>query len=397
MKHIIQTTFLLLFLIGIGCSDSDQTSEPLVLIEAESLLTRSSSELQGFMEASGLDLPFEEIIYDVEVFRVTYTTRYKGEEIVASGLVILPETNEPVGMLSFHHGTIAAHDQAPSALPLNSEELIFYSALAAPGFIAVIPDFIGFGSSSDLMHPYYVEELTASAIIDNLKAAKNISSQKGISFNGKLFLAGYSQGGYATMATHKAIEQDGLTGFNLVASFPASGGYDVKGMQETFFSLETYDEPFFLAYVARAYQTAYDWTQPLSDFFQEPYATSIPNLFDGSKSGTQINAELTTIIEDFVQPDLLANIETDPNFDFIVSAFEENSLLDWVPTKPMYMYHGTADVTVFYQNSVDTYNQLISNGALETVVTFTPLPGANHGTGVGPYIEDFIPKLLTLQ
>lgn len=397
MKFISQFSIAVLLLTFVGCSDNDSTPKPATLLEAESLFSRSSSELRTFMELSGLDLPFEEIQYDVEIFKVTYKTLYKGEEITASGIVILPETNEPVGMLSFQHGTIAAHEEAPSALALNSSELIFYSALASPGFITVIPDFIGFGSSSDILHPYYVEELTASSIIDNLKAAQELAKQQGLSFNKKLFLAGYSQGGYATMATHKAIEEQGLNGFNLIASFPASGGYDVKGMQETFFSLETYDEPFFLAYVALAYQTAYDWTQPLSQFFQEPYATAIPDLFDGMNTGGEINQQLTEVIADFVQPALLSEIDTDPAYSFIVDAFEENSLLDWTPTKPMFMYHGTADVTVFYQNSVDTYEQLISNGASETVVTFTPLPGADHGTGVGPYIEDFIPKLLTLR
>lgn len=388
---------ILVLLFCFGCSDSDTSPDEVVLLEVESLFTRSSSEIRNFMELSGLDLPFEEIQFDVEVFRVTYRTRYKDQEIVASGLVVLPETDQPVGMLSFQHGTIAGHDQAPTALPLNSEELIFYGALASPGFIAVIPDFIGFGSSSDIMHPYYVEELTASAIIDNLKAAKNLATQQGRNFNGKLFLAGYSQGGYATMATHKAVEENGLVGFNLIASFPAAGGYDVKGMQETFFSLDSYHEPFYIAYVARSYQTTYDWTQPLSDFFQEPYASIIPDLFDGSNTGEEINNELTNIIADFIQPTLLSNIDTDPAYNLIVTAFEDNSLLDWIPQKPLHMYHGTEDNTVFYQNSVDTYNQLISNGASESIVTFTPLPGTNHGTGVGPYIEDFIPKLLDLR
>src|SRR4029078_9011448 len=127
---------------------------------------------------------------------------------------------------SFQHGTIAAHSQAPSVLPLNSSELILYAALASPGFITDAPDFIGFGSSSNVMHPYYVQDLTASAVIDMLKAAKELAREKGITFNSKLFLSGYSQGGYATMATHKAIEKNGLDGYDLIASFPSSGGYD---------------------------------------------------------------------------------------------------------------------------------------------------------------------------
>jgi hypothetical protein len=61
------------------------------------------------------------------------------------------------------------------------------------------------------------------------------------------------------------------------------------------------------------------------------------------------------------------------------------------------MYHGDADTTVPYQNSVDTYSYLIAHGASEQVVTFTTLPGADHGSGVIPYIEDFTEKLLDLQ
>jgi pimeloyl-ACP methyl ester carboxylesterase len=336
----------------------------------------------------------ESMLNDVEVYRVDYRTSYKDSEVTASGIVILPVTADPVGMVSFQHGTIAAHSQAPTALPLSSTELILYSALASPGFITVIPDFLGFGSSAELLHPYYVEENTASAIVDNILAAKNLANQKSISFNEKLFLAGYSQGGYATMATHKRIEEDPLPGFNLVASYPAAGGYDVKGMQEKFFTSDTYDDPFYIAFVAMAYQEFYGWDTAITDFFNEPYASTIPTLFNGSKTGGQINSVLTSSVSDLIKSDLLNNIDSDPKYEYLVDAFNENSLLDWAPTRPLHMYHGTDDVTVFYENSIDTYNQLIENGAATSVITFTPLPGATHSSGVIPYIQDVIPKII---
>lgn len=379
-----------------SCSD-DEVTEKKVLVSSSLYLTRSASELRTFLGAAGIDLPLEELEYDVEIYKVNYLTNYKDEEITASGLVILPKVTSSVGILSFQHGTIAAHNQAPTALALNSGELILYAALASPGFITVVPDFIGFGASAELMHPYYVEDLTASAILDNIKAGKELAQQKGISFNQKLFLAGYSQGGYATMATHKAIEENGFPGYNLIASFPAAGGYDIKGVQEYFFGLETYDEPFFLPYVAYAYQTAFDWTQPLSNFFNEPYATKIPALFDGSKSGSAINAELSTTISVLVNNDLLANIDTDAKYEYIVDAFEENSLVDFTPTIPIFMYHGSADVTVPYQNSVDSYARYIDNGASPNVVKFFTIEGGTHYTGFFPYAEDFVPRLLELK
>lgn len=396
MKKYFSKLIITVALVYFSCSD-DKVELEKRLESSDNILDRSSSELKTFLGAGGIQLDLSQLKYDVDIYKITYKTKYKEQDITASALVTLPKTTEPVGMLSFQHGTIAANSQAPTSLALSSTELILYSAMASPGFISVVPDFIGFGSSKNVMHPYYVESLTASAIIDALKAARELAANNKVSFNGKLFLAGYSQGGYATMATHKEIETNGLNGFELVASFPSSGGYDVKAMQEYFFSLDTYDQPFFLAFVAQAYKTSFDWSQPLTDFFNEPYASRIPGLFDTSKSGDQINAQLTTNIKTFVSADILANINTSAKYKYIVDAFNENSLVDWTPKVKMFMYHGDADITVPYQNSVITYQKLIANGASNSTVTFTTLPGKTHYTGVVPYIEQFVPKMLELD
>jgi len=388
---------LVVFVCILSCID-DAPRGPVVLVRSEKLLDRVGSELQTFLRAGNFKIDFSQLKYDVELHKIVYKTTYKGEDITASALVGLPKKiDAAVPMISFQHGTIAAHSQAPTAVPLNSTELILYTALASPGFISVVPDFIGFGESKSILHPYYVEQYTASAIADALVAAAELAAEKGVDFNSKLFLAGYSQGGYATMATHKFIEQEGLPGFDLVASFPASGGYDVKAMQEYFFSLATYDQPFFLGYVAMAYRTTYNWTQPLTDFFQEPYASRMPALFNGANDGNQINAQLTTSIPNLVNSDLLKNIDSDARYKYIVDAFEENSLVAWAPKVKLYLYHGDADVTVPFNNSVISYNKLLANGASQDVVSFTVLPGKDHFTGVVPYIENFLPTMLALK
>jgi acetyl esterase/lipase len=402
MRHF-KNTFIAFFLgviLFVACKENDVNPvkpTPEFLITAESKLTRSFSELKTYLSFANLNIDLSQLQYDVELFRVTYKTKYKGADITASGLVVLPKTSAAVSMISFQHGTISAHSEAPSVLALNDAELIVYSALASPGLICVVPDYIGFGESKNILHPYYVEDLTASSIIDLLKAAKELAEQKEINFNGNLFLAGYSEGGYATMAAHKAIETNGLDGFQLKASFPAAGGYDVKLMQEHFFSLGTYGQPYYLAYVAMAYRTSYDWTAPLTDLFKEPYATKIPSLFNGELSGGQVNAQLTTTISDFISDDIKTKINTDIRYKYIVDALNENSLTDWAPKISMYMYHGDADTTVPYSNSVSTYNTLIATGSSSSIVSLTPLVGKDHGSGVVPFIEKFIPKLFELK
>jgi pimeloyl-ACP methyl ester carboxylesterase len=388
--------FLCLLIIS-SCSEDDATPKNVVLVESTRILSRSANELKTFLNVSPVNIDANELKYDVDIYKVTYTTSYKGAAITASGLVILPKTTDKVGMLSFQHGTIVAQNEAPSALALANTQLILYAALGSTGFIGVVPDFIGFGESKNIFHPYYVEEATATAVIDNLKAAQELGREHGVNFNKKLFLAGYSQGGYATMAAHKAIETDGLEGFELIASFPASGGYDVKGMQEYLFDQQTYDQPHYIAYVALSYQSFYDWTGILTEFFKEPYASRLPTLFNGINTTSNINDQLTVKIPDLVQTDLIQNINTAAKYQYLVEAFNENSLVDWTPETKMYMYHGDEDTTVPYQNSVETYNHFINNGASTNVVTFTTLPGADHGSGIFPYVESFMKIALTLK
>jgi pimeloyl-ACP methyl ester carboxylesterase len=265
------------------------------------------------------------------------------------------------------------------------------------GFVGIIPDFLGFGASKQMLHPYYIEEATASAVLDNIRAGRELALVNGLALNNKLFLAGYSEGGYATLATHKAIEEKGYNELNLVASFPASGGYDVKGMQEYFFGLETYHEPFYLAYVAQAYKNFYDWPENAGLLFNEPYASRIPSLFDGSKGGGEINAQLSDDVSLLLNPSILTGIDTDNQFIFLRNAFVENSLTDWSPSVPVYMYHGTDDITVPYENSVRTYDRLIANGTSTANLSLTPLHFSNHNTGITPYIIEVTNKLLAFK
>ncbi|MTI40462.1 alpha/beta hydrolase family protein [Fulvivirga lutimaris] len=394
-KHLLQILFLLsLSIFASSCKDDDGEATPVVAIdrldEGDRLFGRGVNELKGLVALSGSD-ELNEVAelfqYDVTHYKVTYKTTYLGNEIIASGLVTFPETTEALPMISFQNGTIASNAEAPT---VNTQTFLTLSGVASAGYIFVIPDFIGFGASSDLISPYHNAEYAGRAVVDLMRAARELASQEGYNFNGEAFLSGYSEGGYATLAAHKMMEEENPEGFELIASAPSSGGYDVKGFQEYFFSLDTFDNPFYLAFVALSYQSVYGYDDPLSDLFQEPYASAIPGLFDGSKSGSQINAQLTTSIPDLLQPDILVNLDTDPKYSDFVDALNDNTITNWIPVAPIYMYHGTADITVPYQNSVDSYNQLLAAGASPSNITFTDLPGANHGSGFLPYLVEAV-------
>lgn len=381
-----------------SCSEKEDPApaDAITLVEAVATASRTAAELQFFAQLSGRDIDPGLFLYNVDIYNVTYITTYQGESIHASGLVIIPATTATVPMISFQHGTTVQQSKVPSALSATSEEVISYAALASMGFITVVPDYIGFGESKNVFHPYYVEEPTADAVVDMLKAGGKLAEEKAVSFSKQVFLAGYSQGGYATLAAHKALESDPSSDFEVIASFPAAGGYDIKAMQEYFFGLETYPDPYYLAYVGMSYESHYD-ESILSIFFNEPYASEIPSLFNGINSSGDINGSLTDVIGDLVTDDMLLNGDTDHRYGILREKFEENSLVDWVPQAHVYFYHGDADITVPLENSVITYEKLIDNGADPEKLHLIILPGETHGSGIVPYVEDLIKKVHTLK
>ena len=392
MSHIKFLTFFFFFFLTVSCDDFEIV--PAHLDTYLKLYTQDKGQVMNAVQNSLFDDITKYINYGVSLYTITYNTTYKGENIKASGLVAFPETTNNVPILNFNHGTTSLHRDAPS------EDLFQYGFLsnaASAGYIFVIPDYLGFGVSDNIVHPYYRSDITGSTIVDMLRATKELAEIEGYNFNGDVFLSGYSEGGFATMSAHKTLEENNFQGLNLVASAPAAGGYDMTGMLNYFFSLDTYHQPYYLAYVAISYKTSYDWELPLTDIFNEPYASLIPQYFNGQYSGGEINSVLSYSVDLLLNENFRNNFYTDPSLNVVVDAFEENSFNQWVPKTKMFMYHGTADITVPYQNSVDTYNNFIANGVNSSLVEFIPLESQTHSSGAIPYILDIFDKFENLK
>ena len=392
MSHIKFLTFFFFFFLIVSCDDYEIV--PVHLDTYLKLYTQDKGQVMYAVQNSPFDDISKYINYGVSLYTITYNTTYKGENIKASGLVAFPETINNVPILNFNHGTTSLHRDAPTE---DLFQYSFFSNAASAGYIFVIPDYLGFGVSDDILHPYYRSDITGSTIVDMLRATKELAEIEGYNFNGDVFLSGYSEGGFATMSAHKTLEENNSYGLNLVASAPAAGGYDMTGMLNYFLSLGTYHQPYYLAYVAISYKTSYDWELQLSDIFNEPYASLIPQYFNGQYSGGEINSVLSYSVNLLLNENFRNNFYTDPSLNVVVEAFEENSFNQWVPKTKMFMYHGTADITVPYQNSVDTYNNFIANGVNSSLVEFIPLESKTHSSGAIPYILDIFDKFENLK
>ena len=358
------------------------------------LFTVSKDNILEIVKNSEFTNLMEYLQYDIAVYTINYNTIYQGKNIIASGLVAFPETEKGIPILNFNHGTTSLHADAPT---VDLLQYSFFSNAASAGYILVIPDYLGFGSSDNILHPYYRSDITGQTVVDMLIATKELAKIEGYNYNGDVFLSGYSEGGFATMAAHHNIEKNNYSNFNIVASAPAAGGYDITNMLNYFLSLDTYHVPYYIAYVAIGYKTSYNWDISLNTIFNEPYASIIPKYFNGKFSGSQINEVLNDTISLLFKEKFINETYSNNEFSIFVDALEENSLDAWTPRNKMIMYHGSSDITVPYQNSVDTYNSFLSRLSDKSIVEFITLDGKDHSSGSLPYILDIFDKFNSLK
>jgi hypothetical protein len=105
---------------------------------------------------------------------------------------------------------------------------------AAQGYIVVAPNYAGYDVSRLTYHPYLNRIQQSQDAIDSLAAGRQLLRQIGgpVSDNGKLFVTGYSQGGFVSMATLQALEEQGRPA---TAGAPMSGPYAMLAMADEAF------------------------------------------------------------------------------------------------------------------------------------------------------------------
>lgn len=330
----------------------------------------------------GLGIPSETIPVDhaVAMYRVTYPMNYLGQAYDVTGALFLPVDSEgnaiecALPTHTYMHGTIFLRDDAPSYDGFEGE-LGFL--MATSGAVALMPDYLGLGGSEDVLHPYVHADSEAESGMALLAAVTALQSELGFGLNGEHFVSGYSQGGHASMAMAKRMQEDADAGFPLAGAAPMSGPYDMSGTQLPMgMAQEQYSNPAYLAYTLLAWQQTYgNLFVDLGEIFQEPYASELPAMFDGETSGEMINEYLAGPTLDIVQPGALEGLMAEDHPFFI--AAQDNDLYQWVPESPLQMYYCTLDEQVFYDNALVAEAWMNDNGA-EGVTTVNG--GAlNHG------------------
>ena len=354
MNQLIKSVAITLpiFLI-IGCGDLDKPSNERV-IGGEIVVDFSAKMMKESLISQGM-VDENSTVFGYKAYKIPYTTTdEEGLEVKVSGLFVIPTGMPPavdeigLSMVSDDHGTIFANADAPTVIASNygtpDGSSIILTSMG--GFATLQPDYIGFGDSNDHYHPFILKKSLASTTIDFIKAVKIFSTNNEIKLNNQLFLTGYSEGGYATLATLQKIEADAE--LTVTMANPMAGPYDLNVTAFGVLSSPTLSVPSFMAELGYAYAKAYD--QTLSTIINEPYASKLPTLVNGSLQREAIDAELTyetTGVNGLFNPTFVGNFFADPNYWFR-EAMVENSVHAWKPKTSVRLIHCEGDEVIPY-------------------------------------------------
>ncbi len=343
------------------------------------ILTLASTQYQ----AVGEIIP--DVISGVNVYSVTYNTEFQGETVIASGLICAPTAPGTYPILSFQNGTNTLHSSAPTADPQNlGYQMIEY--IASAGYVVLLPDYLGFGASENMPHPYLHKESTVRTVVDMLRAVAEFDEDiaKDISVTNECYILGYSQGGWATLALLEALENDYAAEFTVKAASCGAGPYDMEAFNEHVLGLTSYPMPVFLGYIANAYNYYNIYTNNLADLFNDPYAGRIHGLYDGLHSSDQINSQLTTSISGLFTADYLSGFASDQKYASVRNALTGNSIMAWNTDVPVLFMHGTADTYVMPFLSENMHQDMINQGASPLSCIYVTLEGLDHSQASVP-------------
>jgi predicted esterase len=335
-------------------------------------------------------LTYAEVDLDAEVgvsfYKITYTTvDLSGNPTTASGCVAVPDgRTSDLKLVSYQHSTNTEKSNVPSSV--NDEATFIGAAYASSGkYVVTMADYLGLGVNPGL-HPYMHAASEASASVDAIRAGRALCKQLGVELNGDVFLAGYSQGGHATMALSQAIQTSYASEFNVVASAPMSGPYDLSNTQ-LHFALDDpgQDTNVFLAYVTLAYDMVYGiYTNP-NQAFSPPWDTKVPTLFNGTNDITAVQQALPGSVTKLFQPAFLA--EMTQAGKPLQADLQLNDLWNWKPMMPMTIYAARSDEIVAFYNAQKAFDTFTANGAPN--VHLVDLGGnLTHVNGIEPAVYD---------
>ena len=370
-KDILFCSLILTLFTGCGGYDNEGKNviaKDKLLAPPKLLFDFNSSVMQSLIRQIGIT---DKAAFGIRGYKIIYATKNeKGEDINASGLITVPVAtplileklkkegkNFTMSIISDQHGTIFPDTEAPTTVASNLNKnpanlvagqswtissLLPFSVIG--GFVTIQPDYIGFGSSKGVTHPYLLKRSSANSVIDMIESTIKFCNDANLPLNGQIYLSGYSEGGYVTLAAAKEIEKN-YPDLSLKGVAAMSGPYDLNLTGLGVLSVPVMQRPDFIGGIINSYSQNYNIA--LDTMVKEPYATKLPTFYNGNYTGSQIRAELTQSIDEFFVSEFKTDFLTNPD-NRLRTLFVQNSVNDYKPTTKTRLYYCKGDSIIPY-------------------------------------------------
>ena len=413
-------------LLLVGCNDDDNerfVESPSSSASAKFVKTFTANDINSGLGLGSTATPAAKCGVTIE--KVSYDTKGAADEDTnATAALMLPtgdaaECKGDRPVLLYAHGTTTdkGYDFAQVGNienPAVGEANLIAANFAAQGYIVVAPNYAGYDDSKLDYHPYLVAQQQSTDMVDALDSARSIIERKKrandanyskIDDSGKLFIAGYSQGGYVTMATARLLEAQKKA---VTAIAPSSGPYALAAFgDEIFTGNVNIGASRFAPLLGIGLQAKYGniYTKK-SDIFLDKYADAqlpsntpfgelvqagkLPNnaLFQKNPSDPRLaglaQGKLFSILGGYDETDYLIKTEfraayvadTQKNPDGLTlangnnlpaanpqnnlrKALKDNDLRGYVPTMPTFICGGNQDPTVYFDTNTGSMVKLL--------------------------------------
>ena len=342
------------------------------------------------------------------------------DQVHLSGRVFFPpawraRSLEPLPVVVFTHGTCMRKDAVPSTF--GGHEWMFGAAAAIYyGLVVVMPDLPGMGGDSSSYHPFCHRRSLAYAVVDALPAVRSLLEtdaylrENQYRLDPRLFLMGYSEGGYASLAAARELESqarpegDG-NGFILSGTVCMGAPCDLSGATRAAFLATDVLAPhcFYLPFIVLGYQAVYGR-------IIDPMEIFAPCLLESREDGNvlqwaaggidafHVDAALArrlgaaagrVVLRQLFNPAWVSEVLESPQFSAtpLGRILEENDLAKgWAPTCPILFAHSADDRDIPIQNAfhgLETLSEAIRREGRDpsTLMALSMLGAPGEGVG----------------
>lgn len=370
-------------------------------------------------------------VYHTEQHKITYTM--SGYSDVLTGLLVVPygpnyyDDELSVPIVALQHPTQVKRSQSPSNaanVPIDDELTIpVAGAIAHLGYIVVVADYPGLGDNYNV-HPYCMTELgrvvvgAMDASLQKIDQLRQIPKPRniGVSWDGRVFLMGYSEGGYATLVTAKEIQTRHADRYPLAGVAALDGPHSLSDtMRNVMINADTsYTAPYFLPYVVAAYGAAYGSSVDILNFDKavvstihrqetgwDAFNSALYRLVVSQKGDPDVTG--TIISNKMMEVDFYGGPSSILTSGFLTTLKEDTGTLvttlknndafrNWVPDSSyrVILYHNSLDDYVPVGNSYNAFVewQDYSNVDFQPFVDYIPYLGSVHAGALIPaYIK----------